>query len=155
MNEQKKLANDALHHLLSITDDVFQESARDDLLTPLREASAASLFVLSREACSEKVRSEASATLNSRLRADDDGISSSDAANPDGLPPELTTHRHFYKFCENGQWVLTTRSGVRVAVFPGEAELDHWWQGLSWQRGRILTRIRRETSSDVETTEEH
>jgi len=39
--------------------------------------------------------------------------------------------------------VLTTRGGVRVAVFPSEAELDRWWLGLKKQRGRILTRVRR------------
>ena len=155
MDEPKRLANDALHHLLSITDDAFLESVRDDLLTPLREAPAASLFVLSRKALSREVRSEAAAVLNARLREDEDGLPPSDAADPKELPPELAAHRHFYKFCEDGQWVLTTRSGVRVTVFPSEAELDQWWRKLTWQRGRILTRIRRETSPDAETTKEH
>jgi hypothetical protein len=142
LDEQKRLENDSLHHLLSITDDVFRESERDDILAQLREAPAASLFVLSRTAASEEVRSEAATLLNARLRESEDDIPSSNAPNLEELPPELATHRHFYKFCEDSRWVLTTRSGVRVTTFASEAELDQWWHRLKWQRGRILTRTR-------------
>lgn len=154
MSEQKRLANDALQHLLLITDDDFQESVREDLLAPLCTAPTKSLFILSREAATQDVRFEAEAVLTARLREDreDEDIAPPvDAANPEELPPELATHRHFYKFCENGRWVLTTRSGVRVTAFANEAELDQWWHGLKRQRGRILTRRRRETSPDAES----
>jgi hypothetical protein len=56
------------------------------------------------------------------------------------------TARHFYKFSDDDQWVLTTRSGVKIAAFASEADLDRWWRGLKKQRGRILTRVRRGTA---------
>jgi hypothetical protein len=49
---------------------------------------------------------------------------------------ELATHRHFDKFSEDERWVLTTRSGARVAVSSSEVELDQWWRCLKKQRGR-------------------
>jgi hypothetical protein len=55
----------------------------------------------------------------------------------------LATARHFYKFAEEEQWVLSTRKGVRIATFNNEADLDHWGRGLKKQRGRILTTVRR------------
>lgn len=154
LDGQKRLDNTALDELLSITDDKYQESERDDLLTPLYEATAVSLFVLSREALSSKVRSEAAIALDARLREGAESVPPSNSAAPQELPPELASHRHFYKFCEDRQWMLTTRGGIRVATFASEAELDQWWRGLRWQRGRILTTRRAKTPHDPEPAEE-
>jgi hypothetical protein len=154
LSEQKRLANDALQHLLLITEDEFQDSVREDLLAPLCKAPTASLFVLSREAAASGIRLEAEAVLTARLREDREEETTTppvDVANLEELPPELATHRHFYKFSEGEQWVLTTRGGVRVRAFANEAELDQWWHGLKRQRGRILTRRRRETSPNAES----
>jgi hypothetical protein len=149
MDQGQQPANETLHYLLSISNGPPQGPAWDAVLAQVRGASTASLFILSRKAQSSDVRREAAAALNARLHEPGDGgpakPSSADAVSQDELPPELATHRHFYKFSEGEQWVLATRSGVRVAEFPSEAELDQWWRGLRKQRGRILTKVRRST----------
>jgi hypothetical protein len=149
MDGNKTLSNEMLQYLLSITDPL-PEASQGDILVKLRDAPLASLFVLSRRAESSKIRSEAANALNARLREDDDPSSTSsphsEAVSRGELPPELATARHFYKFPENEQWVLTTRKGVKIADFGSEADLDHWWRGLKKQRGRILTRVRKTTS---------
>ena len=112
----------------------------------LRAAPSATLFILSRESKSKEVRCEADTMLSARLRGDDANCPEPapfNAVSQGELPAELATHRHFYKFSEGEGWVLTTRSGIRVAVFSSEAELDQWWKGLKKQRGRIITRVRR------------
>ena len=143
----KELQSGALQQLLSISDELPQGPLREGIFAQLRAAPSASLFILSREAQSEEVRCEAATILSARLREDDAQSPESpptDAVSQGELPAELATHRHFYKFPENEGWVLTTRSGTRVAVFSSEAELDQWWRGLKKQRGRILTRVRRD-----------
>ena len=138
MDQGQQPADETLVYLLSLTDAPPQGPAWDSILAQVHGASTASLFVLSRRAQSSEVRREAAAALNSRLHEPGDGGSekpSSDVVSQGELPPELATHRHFYKFSEGEQWVLATRSGVRVAAFRSEAELDQWWRGLRKQRG--------------------
>lgn len=147
MDENKHLPNERLQSLLAIPDPL-PEGMLDGIAVQLRAALLPSLFVLSRRAQSSAIRSEAAATLDARLHEDDEAPESSpsaDAVARGELPPELATARHFYKFSEGDQWVLTTRSGVRIATFASEADLDRWWRGLKKQRGRILTRVRRDT----------
>lgn len=146
MDENKNCPIEGPQYLLSISDPL-PDGMRDDIAARLREAPLASLFVLSRQAQSSEVRSEAAAALNDRMRDDDDSASATspslDAVARGELPPDLATARHFYKFSEDDQWLLTTRSGVRIAAFASEDELDRWWRGLRKQRGRILTRVRK------------
>jgi hypothetical protein len=149
MDENKTFSNEMLQYLLSIPDPL-PEGKQGDVRVQLREAPSASLFVLSRQAQSSEVRSEAARALDARLREGDDSgpgaALHSDAVARGELPPELATARHFYKFPEDEQWVLSTRSGVRIATFSSEADLDRWWRGLKKQRGRMLTRVRKATS---------
>ena len=146
MHENKNFSNETLQYLLSIPDPLAAGTL-GDFAVRLREAPLASVFALSRKAQSSEIRSEAERVVNARLREDDSaGPESSphaEAVARGELPAELATARHFYKFPENEQWVLTTRSGIRIAAFPSEADLDHWWRGLKKQRGRIITRGRR------------
>jgi hypothetical protein len=139
--------NETLQDLLSVADPL-PAAALSDLPARLRDARAASLFTLSRQAQSSEVRAEAAKALSARLREDhpvaaDEKSPQADAIARGELPPELATARHFYKFSDEDQWVLTTRSGVKVASFASEADLDRWWRGLRRQRGRILTRVRK------------
>lgn len=147
--ENKTTSKESLQYPMSISDPI-PEGKQDDIAVELREAPSASLFMLSRQAQSSGVRSQAAKALDGRLREEDQstpGTSpTSDAITRGELPPELATVRHFYKFPEGEQWVLTTRSGIKVAAFDSEGDLDHWWGGLKKQRGRILTRVRRPTS---------
>jgi hypothetical protein len=149
MDEHGSFSNEMLQYLLSIPDPL-PEGKQGDIRAQLHRAPSASLFVLSRQAQSAEVRCEAARALDARLReGDDSGAAASrhwDAVARGELPPELATARHFYKFPEDEQWVLATRSGVRVATFSSEADLDHWWRGLKKQRGRMLTRVRKATS---------
>jgi hypothetical protein len=149
MDENKNLPNKTQQYLLSIPD-ALSAGTLGDIAVQLRDAPSAFLFVLSRQAQSSEVRSEAARALHARLHENDPvGSGSSphsDAVTQGELPPELATARHFYKFSDDDQWVLTTRSGVRIAAFASEADLDRWWRGLKKQRGRILTRVRRGTS---------
>lgn len=147
---EKKLADDALRRLLSIGDEASLELGQEELRVTLCEAPASSLFRLSREAASGRVREEAAAVLAARLRDEEEVVPPVEEATPGELPPELATHRHFYKFAEGERWALTTRSGVRVATFASEAELDQWWLGLKRQRGRILTKRRNAGDGDAE-----
>ncbi len=148
MDENKNFSNETLQHLLSIPDPL-PAGMLGGIAGQLRAAPLASVFVLSRKAQSSEVRTEAGRLVNFRLREDDpvgsESSPHSDAVTRGELPPELATARHFYKFPEGEQWVLTTRSGVRIAAFLSEADLDHWWRGLKKQRGRIITRVRRGT----------
>ena len=143
MEENKNFSNETLQHLLSIPDPLAAGTL-GDIAVRLRDAPLASVFALSRKAHSSEIRSEAEQAVNARLREDDPANPESsphaDAVARGELPPEVATVRHFYKFREGEQWVLTTRSGIRVAAFPSEADLDHWWRGLKKQRGRIITR---------------
>lgn len=143
----KELQSGPLQQLLSLGDELPAGPAREGVLAQLRAAPSAALFILSRESQSEAVRGEAAAVLSARLRDDDVAPPEPPPFDPVSqreLPAELATHRHFYKFPEGEGWVLTTRSGIKVAVFASEAELDQWWRGLKKQRGRILTRVRRD-----------
>jgi hypothetical protein len=146
MDENKYFSNETLQHLLSVPDPL-PAGTLGNIAIQLREAPLASVFVLSRKAESSEIRSEAEKAVNARLREDGPaGIESSphsDAVARGELPPDVATARHFYKFPEGEQWVLTTRSGVRIASFPSEADLDHWWRGLKKQRGRIITRVQK------------
>jgi len=153
VDKDTKLANEAQRYLLSITDDLFQGPAQDKILSELRAAPFASLFVLSRTAQSTEVRREAAKILKARLREDASRPSQPPPpayvpTNGEGtaeLPAAVATHRHFYKFFQDGYWVLATRKGIRVATFHTEAQLDHWWRRLKRQRGRILTKVHRDT----------
>ena len=145
----KQLEAGALQHLLSIDDELSQGPAREGILAQLQAAPSASLFILSRKAQSEEVRYEAATILTARLHedeADNPESAFATAVSQGELPAELATHRHFYKFADDDGWVLTTRSGIQVAAFASEAELDRWWRGLKKQRGRILTRVRRDAA---------
>ena len=145
----KELQSGPLRQLLSRTDELPPGPEREGILAQLQSAPSAALFILSRDSQSEGVRCEAAAVLSARLRGDDatgPEPPSFNAANQGELPAELATHRHFYKFAEGGGWALTTRSGIRVATFASEAELDQWWRGLKKQRGRMLTKVRRDKS---------
>jgi hypothetical protein len=146
MDENTNFSNETLQQLLSIPDPL-PAGTLDDIAVQLREAPLSSVFVISRKAQSSEVRSKAERAVNARLREDGpvDPETSPHAAavNRGELPPEVATARHFYKFCEDEQWVLTTRSGIRIAAFPSEADLDHWWRGLKKQRGRIITKARK------------
>lgn len=145
---EKKLVGDALRRLSSIGDEAFLELGQDELQAALHEAMSSSLFRLSREAASIRVREEAAAVLATRLRGEEEVVQPVEEATPEELPPELATHRHFYKFADGERWALTTRSGVRVATFASEAELDQWWLGLKRQRGRILTKRRKQDGKE-------
>lgn len=146
MDENKYFANEKLQHLLSVADPL-PAGTLGNIAMQLREAPLASVFVLSRKAESSEIRSQAEKVVNARLReGNPSAIESSphsDAVTRGELPPDVAMARHFYKFPEGEQWVLTTRSGIRIASFPSEADLDHWWRGLKKQRGRIITRVRR------------
>ena len=152
MDEAKiTLSQEAVDQLLSVADGLPDGPARAEMLGKLQTASFASLYVLSRKAQSSEVRCKAAEILDSRLHADESGNPEPpppDVVSLGELPPNLAVHRHFLKFCEGQQWVLTTRSGVRVATFPSEAELDQWWLRLKKQRGRILSRVQRGTPSE-------
>ncbi len=147
MNEAKTLSEEAINDLLLVADGLPHGPTLDEIRGQLHAASLASVFILSRKAQSSEVRCEAAKIVDARLHEDDNGPEppAFDAVSQGELPPKLATHRHFYKFCEDHQWVLTTRSGVRIGVFPSEAELDRWWLGLKKQPGRILSRKRRVT----------
>ena len=147
MNEAKILSEEAINHLLSVADGLPHGPTLDEILVKLNAASLASVFVLSRKAQSNEVRCEAAKIVHARLHEDDSGPEppAFDAVSQGELPPKLATHRHFYKFCEDQQWVLTTRNGIRIGAFPSEAELDLWWLALKKQQGRILTPKRRGT----------
>lgn len=156
MCEDAKDSDEILRDLMSVVGNLPEGSGREDILARLRAASSASLFVLSKKAQSSDVRCEASKVLEARLREgevpappDSGGANLSDGSSV--LPPELAKNRHFYKFCEDERWVLTTRSGVRIASFPSEAELDRWWLRLKRQRGRILTKVRKGAPPDAES----
>ena len=157
MCEDAKDSDETLHDLLSVAGDLPEGSGREDVLARLRAASSSSLFVLSKKAQSSDVRCEAAKALEARLREGNVPMTSQDSRGAnlsDGssaLPPDVAKSRHFYKFCENERWVLTTRSGVRIATFPSEAELDRWWQRLKRQRGRILTKVARGTPPESES----
>jgi hypothetical protein len=43
---------------------------------------------------------------------------------------------HGMKYQEGGNWFLTTRRGVVVAVFPSESELDAWWSAFQTSQGK-------------------
>jgi hypothetical protein len=144
MSEANILSQDAIDQLLSLTDERVHGPTHEEIVIQLQTASLASLFVLSRKAHSTEVQREAATILNARLHEGDTSdpeCSPFDAVSQGELPPSLATHRHFLKFSEGERWVLTTRSGIRVATFPNEAELDRWWLRLKRQRGRILTRV--------------
>jgi hypothetical protein len=143
--------SEAFQYLQSIGGELPPGPMRESILAQLRAAPSASLFILSRKAQSADVRCEAATILTARWHEDDASPEPApfDAVSQRELPAELATHRHFYKFSEGERWVLTTRSGVKVAVFSSETELDQWWRGLKKQRGRILTGVRRGTASDV------
>ena len=145
MNEAKSRSEEAVNQLLMLADGLPHGPTLDEIRGQLQAASLASVFILSRKAQSSEVRSEAAKIVNARLHEDDNGPEppAFDAVSQGELPPKLATHRHFYKFCEDQRWVLTTRSGIRIGAFPSEAELDRWWLGLKKQTGRILTRKRR------------
>jgi hypothetical protein len=147
MNETTVLSQETLDKLLAVADGLPDGPTLDEILVQLHSASLASVFILSRKAQSREVRGEAAKIVSARLHEDDNGPEppAFDAVSQGELPPKLATHRHFYKFPEDQQWVLTTRSGVRVGTFPSEAELDRWWLGLKKQAGRILTRKRKGT----------
>jgi hypothetical protein len=145
MNETKALPPEALENLQALVDGLPQGPTLDAIRVQLQTAPLSSLFILSRKAQSSEVRSEAAQIMNARLHEDDSCSpepSTCDTIRQGELPANVATNRHFYKFLEDGRWVLTTRSGVRVGDFPSEAELDRWWLGLKKQRGRILTRKR-------------
>ena len=40
------------------------------------------------------------------------------------------------KICIDGQWILTTRKGVRIAAFQSESDLVKWWMALQKMAGR-------------------
>jgi hypothetical protein len=144
MDEGRGLSQEALQQRLSVAAGLGEGAARADVLAQLRAAPSAALFILSRRARSEDVRREAGEILSARLREDAacrPEPSPSSATIPGELPAALAAHRHFYKFSEHERWVLATRSGIRVATFNSEAELDRWWRGLKKQRGRILTKV--------------
>ena len=156
MGKAKTLSQEAINRLLSVADGLPQGPTLDDILAQLHSASLAAVFILSRKAQSREVRDEAAKIVKARLHDDDNGPEPPlfDALSQGELPPNLATHRHFYKFPEDQWWVLTTRSGIRVGAFPSEAELDCWWLGLKKQRGRILTRKRPKTSNPGEAISE-
>ena len=156
MNEAKVLSQEALDQLLAVADGLADGPTLDEILIQLHTASLASVFILSRKARSKEVRCEAAKIVQARLHEDDNGPAplAFDAVSQGELPPNLATHRHFYKFFEDERWMLSTRSGIRVGVFPSEAELDRWWLGLKKQRGRILTRKRPKPSNGGEVTSE-
>ena len=146
MTGQETFSDQTLQYWLSVRDDACQGAAAGALPALLRSAPSASLFILSRRAACGLVRAEAEKALTARLPAADaaETAAPAGAAACSELPPELASHRHFYKFAEQQRWVLATRSGRRIASFASEAELDRWWGGLKKQRGRMLTRVRRD-----------
>jgi hypothetical protein len=172
--------DNTLNDLFSVTDETFLGPANSELVARLTAAPLKSLFLLSRHAASPSLQCEAEKIMNARLReapsrpptdgAKKKGSATAQAktspAKPEQLlvgmrgshadqsqnelPPILAKVKHFLKYCDGGKWVLTTDSGIGVAVFSSEADLDQWWKKLAGRRGRTLTGIEKVKLPDVD-----
>lgn len=170
--------DDTLNSLLSLTDEMFLGPANSDILARLSAASLKSLFVLSRRATSLELQREAERVLNARLREGSGGFPPAGAKRKGSskttpvtpqqvligiggqsrtkhtLPPILAKIKTFFKYCEDGKWILTTDNGIRVAVFNSEADLDQWWKKLSGRKGRTLTSVQKVKQPDVDLSKQ-
>ena len=82
------------------------------------------------------------------------GTSQSSKPGKHALPPILAKIKTFFKYCEDGKWILTTDNGIRVAVFNSEADLDQWWKKLTGRKGRTLTSIQKVKPPDVDLSKQ-